>query len=91
MPPDSRNTLLWLGSAHKKIRIRKRIRIRIRTRMRTRIKIKILIMTCGLKAKGPTDIKLEVAGLIWPGGMSGAPELKSQIPKLQAPRLKAQG
>ena len=48
--------------------------MRIRPRMRIRIKTKILIMTCGLKAKGPTDIKLEVARLIWPVGMSGAPE-----------------
>ena len=48
--------------------------IRIKPRMKIRIKIKILIMTCGLKAKGPTDIKLQVARLIWPGGMSGAPD-----------------
>ncbi len=54
--------------------MRIRIRVRIRLRMRIRIKMKILIRTCGLKAKGPTDIKLQVARLIWPGGMSGAPE-----------------
>ena len=50
------------------------MRTRIRPRMKIRIKIKILIMTCGLEAKGPTDIKLQVARLIWPGGMSGALE-----------------
>ena len=27
-----------------------------------------------LKAKGQVDIKLQAARLIWPGGMSGAPE-----------------
>ena len=54
--------------------MRIRMWIRIKPRMKIKIKIKILIMTCGLKAKGPTDIKLQVARLIWPGGMSGAPE-----------------
>ena len=81
--PDLRNTLLLHASAYAKIQIRARVkimmRIRIRPRMRIRIKTQILIMTCGLKAKGPTDIKLQVARLIWPGGMSGAPGLNSNL------------
>ena len=45
-----------------------RIRIRIRTRTW------IMIRTYCLKAKGHVDTKLQAARLIWPGGMSGAPE-----------------
>ena len=50
------------------IRMRMRIRIRIRTRTW------IMIRTYCLKAKGHVDTKLQAARLIWPGGMSGAPE-----------------
>ena len=50
------------------------MRMKTGPRMRIRIQIKILIRTCGSEAKGSTDIKLQVARLIWPGGMSGAPE-----------------
>ena len=53
-----------------RLRIRIRTKIRIRIRKRTRIRIR----TYGLKAKGQTDIELKAAKLIWPGGMSGAPE-----------------
>ena len=59
-----------------RIRIRMRIRIRIRIRMRIwiRRRTRIKIRTYCLKAKGHEDIKLQAARLIWPGGMSGAPE-----------------
>ena len=48
--------------------------IRIWIKMKARIRTRIEIMTYCLKAKGPADTKLQVARLIWPGGMSGAPE-----------------
>ena len=46
------------------------IRIRIRIRIRTRIEIR----THCLKANEQVDVKLQAARLIWPDGMSGAPE-----------------
>ena len=51
--------------------------MRIRIRMRTRTWI--MIRTYCLKAKGHVDTKLQVARLIWPGGMSGAPEFKKRV------------
>ena len=47
-------------------RMKPRIRIRIRIPMRIRIFVS--------KAKRQIDIKIKAARLIWPGGMSGAPE-----------------
>ena len=60
-----------------RIRIRIRIRTRIRIRLKTTIRTWIMIRTYCLKAKGQEDIKLQAARLIWPGGMSGAPEFNS--------------
>ena len=57
-----------------RIMIRIRIRTRIRIRWKTTIRTWIMIRTYYLKAKGHVDTKLQAARLIWPGGMSGAPE-----------------
>ena len=43
---------------------------RIRKRIRTSIRIRIFVS----KANRQIDIKIKAARLIWPGGMSGAPE-----------------
>ena len=43
---------------------------RIRIRIRTSIRIRTFVS----KANRQIDIKIKAARLIWPGGMSGAPE-----------------
>ena len=55
-------------SAYVRIRIRIETKIKIRTRTRTRIRI------YSQKATRQWIIKIKAARLIWPGGMSGAPE-----------------
>ena len=47
-----------------------RMKPRIRIRIRTSIRIRIFVS----KAKRQIDIKIKAARLVWPGGMSGAPE-----------------
>ena len=54
--------------------MRIKMRIWIRTKIRIRMRARIEIRTYCLKANGQVDIKLQAARLIWPGGMSGAPE-----------------
>ena len=55
-------------------RTRTRIRTKIIIRIKVRIRIRTMIRTYGFIAKGQKDNKLKAARLIWPGGMSGAPE-----------------
>ena len=63
-----------------KIRTSMRIRIRIRTwtwtkiRMWMKIRTRIMIRTYAFIAKRQQDTRIKAAGLVWPGGMSGAPE-----------------
>ena len=47
---------------------------RMKPRIRIRIRISIRIRIFVSKAKRQIDIKIKAARLIWPGGMSGAPE-----------------
>ena len=49
-------------------------RITTRIGMRTGIRIRLRIRIHGFQAKRQKDIKIKAARLLWPGGMSGAPE-----------------
>ena len=50
------------------------VRTKIIIRIKVRIRIRTMIRTYGFIPKGQKDNKLKATRLIWPGGMSGAPE-----------------
>ena len=52
---------------------------RMKPRIRIRIRISIRIRIFVSKAKRQIDIKIKATRLIWPGGMSGAPESAAAI------------
>ena len=60
-----------------------RMKPRIRIRIRTSIRIRIFVS----KANKQIDIKIKAARLIWPGGMSGAPEYNAYIYKCECVRM----